>query len=103
MSDWKQQHANEAEKALDHALVKNVIEEQMQNLGTDNALVRYGLTKIAMYAASVARAQALGIDPDELRHTPEEARASLQARARAAVGAGVPTLLVDERGVTRLD
>lgn len=103
-SNEKQAFANEAEKALDHALVKDVIEEQLGNLGrTDDGLARYGLTKIAMYTASVARAQALGIDPDDLRHTPEEANASLLRTARAFVAAGKPALRVDETGVTRLD
>lgn len=90
MTDWKQQHANDAEKALDHDLVKDVIAEQMRNLGTDSKLVEYGLHKIAMYTASVARAQALGFDPDLLRMSAEEANAAQLELAKAAVASGKP-------------
>jgi hypothetical protein len=95
MSDWKQQHANDAEKALDYDLVKDVIAEQMGNLGTDDKLVRYGLTKIAMYSASVARAQALGFDPDLLRLSAEEANDEQLKLAIAAVKSGKPVWVID--------
>lgn len=101
--DWKTAHANESCKALDHDLVSGVIDEQMGNIGSDSALVRYGLTKIAMYAAQVARAQALGFNPDLLRLSSEEANEEQLKLARAAVAAGKPVLRIDEGGVTRLD
>jgi hypothetical protein len=88
---------------LNHSLVESVIEEQMGNLGTDSALVRYGLAKIATYAAQVARAQALGFDPDLLRLSPEEANDEQLRLARAAVAAGKPVWSLDGEDVTRLD
>lgn len=104
MSDWKQVHANEAEKALGTKLVKDVIAEQLDNLGrTGDALAEYGLAKIAMYAASVARAQALGFDPELLRLSADEANEALLAKARLAVELGKPVWLLDEAGATRLD
>ena len=73
MSDWRQEHANEAEKALRHHLVQYVMEEFANNMGFKlDGLPKYGLMKVASYAAQVARAQALGIDPEDLRSTPEE-------------------------------
>lgn len=73
MSDWKRQHADEAEKALRHPIVQRVMEEFADNMGFElDGLPRYGLMKVAGYAAQVARAQALGIDPESLRTTAEE-------------------------------
>ena len=61
--------ANEAAKALDHDLVKNVMEEFAGNMRFElTGLPAYGLAKVAIYAAQVARAQALGINPDLLRN-----------------------------------
>ncbi len=40
---------------------------------TGQALPEYGIAKVANYAAQVARAQALGFDPDLLRLSDEEA------------------------------
>lgn len=66
----KNDHANKSDKALKHPLVIDVIDELIDNLGKKgDPLVKYGITKVAMYAAQVARAQALGIDPDDLRST----------------------------------
>ena len=101
-SDERQAFANQAERALTHDLVKNVIEEAILNHG-EKPLLRYSLMKVAMYTATVARAQALGIDPDELRNTPDEAEAQGLARARAFVAAGKPAFRFDESGMTRLD
>lgn len=95
--DWKQLHANEADKALAHPLVEEVIAEQLGNLGhSNNPLVEYGLTKIAHYAAVVARAQALGFDPDLLRLTPQEATAEQVRLVAEAVHRGVPTFVIIE-------
>ncbi len=102
--DEKQALANEAEKALSHDLVTNAREEALRNHGgKEGDLLWCSFAKVAMYTASVSRAQALGINPDELRLSSEESRASLQARARRSVELGKPTFLIDEAGVTRLD
>lgn len=104
MSDWRQDHANEAEKALDHELVTNVIEEFADNMGFKlEGLPKYGIYKVAMYVASVTRAQTLGFDPDLLRMSDEECEAEMLRKARSAVAAGKPVLRIDEAGVTRLD
>ena len=103
MKDWKQAHADEADKAVAHEIVQGVIDEQMGNLGSGSALIRYGLTKVAVYAAQVARAQALGFDPSLLRLSAEEADAAMLALARASVASGKPTWLIDGKGMTRLD
>lgn len=93
----RQQFANEAEKALSHPLVVGVIDEQLVNLGASRgSLVHYGLSKIAMYAATVARAQALGIDPDALRASPEEANDALMVRAERLAGLGVLVIVVSD-------
>lgn len=72
--DWKAQHGVDSEKALDHELVVAVMAELRENLGvSDTGLPAYGIRKVAYYAASVARAQALGFDPNLLRITDSEA------------------------------
>lgn len=102
--DWKQRHADESCKALEHPLVVEVMKEFADNMGFKlEGLPRYGLKKVAMYAAQVARAQALGIDPDDLRSTPEEAEAQMLRKARLFVKAGKPVMRVDDDGITRLD
>ena len=53
-ADWKKDHADACDAAVSHPITVSVIEECMSNLQTDSGLVRYGLTKIAMYAAQVA-------------------------------------------------
>ena len=91
----RQQFANEAEKALSHPLVVRVIDEQLMNLNaTRGGLVYYGLSKIAMYAATVARAQALGIDPDALRMTPDEQADAMVAQAERLAESGMPVIVV---------
>lgn len=103
-SEEKQAFADEAEKALSHRMIEGVVDEALFNHGGDkSSLLYYSLMKVAMYTASVARAQALGIDPDELRSTPDEANEHMLRRARSFVAAGKPVLRVDESGVTRLD
>lgn len=98
MGDWKKHHANESEKALKHPLVKDVMEELAGNLGIrGQALPEYGIAKVAAYAASVARAQALGFDPDLLRLSPEEANSELLALAERAARSGVPVWALGKR------
>lgn len=102
--DWKTVHADAAYQALEHDLVRGVMEEFADNMGFRlDGLPRYGLMKVAHYAAQVARAQALGFDPDLLRLTDGEADVEMLAKARAAVAAGKPVFRIDESGMTRLD
>lgn len=103
-SEEKQAFANEAEKALSHPLVEEVVDEALENHGGDKqSLLYYSFMKIAMYTASVARAQALGIDPGDLRNTREESIEQMLGRARRLVAKGMPVIRIDERGATRLD
>lgn len=75
VTDWKQELADEAEKALQHPFVVDAMQEFADNMRFKlDGLPSYGLHKVAGLAAQVARAQALGIDPDTLRLTPQEAR-----------------------------
>lgn len=93
--DEKRAFANEAEKALAHPLVKGVMEEFADNMGFElKGLPRYGLAKVAHYAASIARAQALGIDPEDLRSTPQETTEHQMRLAEKAIEAGVPTTII---------
>jgi hypothetical protein len=95
MADWKRAHANAAEHALKHPLVRDVMQEFLGNIGRpDGALERYGLTKVASYAAQVARAEALGIDPDVLRADAAEIDAHMRAIIDAAYRAGKPVIVV---------
>lgn len=89
--DWKNAHANESNKAVEHELVEGVIEEFMDNIGVaDRGLPAYGIRKVARYAAMVARAQALGFDPNALRMSGSEASEQQLELIRMAVAAGVP-------------
>lgn len=90
-TDWKQAHADAAEKALDVDLVQNVLTEFAGNMGFKReGLPEYGLAKIVSYVAQVARAQALGFDPELLRMTDGEADQQGLEMARLAVEAGKP-------------
>lgn len=102
--DWKRDHANASEAAIRHPMVLEVMQEFADNMGFKfEGLPRYGLMKIASYVAQIARAQALGFDPDLLRLSDEEANAQLLATARQAVAAGKPVLRVEGDDITRMD
>ena len=101
--DWKRKHANDAEKALDHEIVKRALEEFEDNLrhnpavaakAFDSALFRYGFRKCLSYAVSVARAEALGVEPEALRMSPEEVTERQMELAKMAVEAGKPVWVV---------
>jgi hypothetical protein len=95
VSDWRQHHADESEHALVHLLVMVAIDELHTNLGTgSNALVDYGIHKVAAIAAQVARAQALGFDPDLLRLSADDADAEVLRIARMAAESGKPVWLI---------
>lgn len=97
MSDWKQHHADEASRVLHHELVKSAMQEFAANMGFDlDGLPAYGLAKIATHAAQVARAQALGFDPDLLRLDPDEANSQMIRMAADAIYRGVPTYVIDD-------
>ncbi len=97
MSNWKQTIADRAATVIAHDLVQDVCREQADNFRIPySGLHQYGLEKIAIYAATVAIAQSLGINPDLLRLTPEEANAELMRAAAEAVGQGVPTFVLGD-------
>lgn len=104
MADWKQAHADACTAAVDHPLVKEIRDELAENLGVrGQALPEYGIAKVASYAAQVARAQALGFDPDLLRLSDDEAEAAVLALARQAVATGKPTWVMRGDDIQRLD
>lgn len=95
-TDWKDAHANAASASIKHELVEGVIAEYLDNLGiADKGLPAYGIRKVAHYAAMVARADALGFDPNLLRMTNDEATSHQLDLAMRAVIAGVPVHMLD--------
>ena len=95
MNGWDEfckRHASESGKALETPLVRDVIKEQYGNItqkhgAEPDGLLGYGLAKIAATAAQVARAHALGFDPDLLRVSPagaHEQQMEMMARALAS-------------------
>lgn len=100
MTDWKREHANASEHAIKHPLVQSVMQEFLRNIHAENgALERYGLTKVASYAAQVARAEALGIDPEALRMSNEELGEHQRVLIEMAYRAGKPVIIVAPEGV----
>lgn len=96
VSDWKNAHANAAGASIKHELVEGAIEEFMGNVGiADTGLPAYGIRKVAMYAAQVARAHALGFDPNLLRMTSAEANSHQLELAARAVALGVPVQMIE--------
>lgn len=99
-NDWKQEHADAAERAVYHPLVQDTIREFLRNIGRpDGRLERYGLLRVAAAAAQVARAEALGIDPEALRMTDAEVGEHMRMVIDAAYRAGKPVIgvVVPER------
>ncbi|TFD80728.1 hypothetical protein E3T54_03015 [Cryobacterium sp. Sr8] len=95
MSDWKDAHANAASESIEHPMVEGVIEEFMGNVGlADVGLPAYGIRKVALYAAQVARAHALGFDPELLRLTAAECGAEQLALAERAATLGIPVRVI---------
>lgn len=94
---WRDQLVHDADQALTHKLVVDVMAELRENLGVaDSGLPAYGIMKVAHYAAVVARAQALGIDPELLRTTDAEARSHQLRLAAEAAFKGVPVYLIGD-------
>lgn len=102
--DWRNHHANEAGKAWTHPMVAEVMQEYADNMGFDSkvGLPAYGMMKVAMYAAQVARAQALGIDPELLKMTADEQNSELLRRAAEASFRGVPVYMIEMEDRDRL-
>lgn len=94
--DERQAFANEAEKAMIHPEVEDAMREFAFNMRFEfDGLPRFGLMKIAQRAAMVARAQALGVDIEELRPSPAEANSEMLRRAAEAAFRGIPTEIID--------
>ena len=97
--DWRDRLVAEADKALEHQLVRDVMAELRENLGvSDTGLPAYGIAKVAHYAAVVARAQAFGFDPDLLRLSNEEATSEQMRLAAELVLKGVPVHMIEVDG-----
>lgn len=100
MSDWKQHHADEAEKALREGLVLRAVDEFVDNMksnyGVDlsEGLPSYGLTKVMSYVAQAARAQTLGFNPELLRLSEDEADEAMLRLAQIAAESGKPVYLI---------
>jgi hypothetical protein len=85
-ADWKEHHANEAEKALDQDLVQRVLTEFAGNMGFErDGLPEYGLVKIVLTVAQVARAEALGFDPQAWQDTVRKAVEAEREKWKAIV------------------
>lgn len=88
--------SDRADQALAHPIVESVMAELRGNLGVpDDGLPAYGIVKVAHYAASVAIAQTVGVDPDLLRMNADEASAEVLRIAAEMVGHGIPVVTVD--------
>jgi hypothetical protein len=102
--DWKQHHADTAEKALEHPLAAGYrdefVDNMRRNFGVDlgDGLPAAGLAKVCSAVAQVARAEALGFDPELLRLSPEEADRVLLQRAVIAARTGKPVWAIEAPG-----
>lgn len=69
---WLRAHANAAAFAVAHPIVVDVMDEYAHNMRfhPTDGLPAYGMHKVAQYAAQVARAQALDINPERLTRPP---------------------------------
>lgn len=89
--DWKKKHANESERAMEHPLVIRYVESLYEQIEANSGPPpKYMLYKTASIAAQVARAQALGFDPELLRLPEEQGDNLMWELAARAVYEGVP-------------
>lgn len=101
MTDWKLHHANESEKAFQQPLVKSCVDEFVENMranvGVDisEGLPSYGLHKCMSAAMQVARAEALGFDPELLRLSSAEATEQQLKLAETAAKLGKPVWIIE--------
>lgn len=95
-ADEKRALANEAEKSLDHWVVKEVMAEYAGNMGfrLDGGLPAYGLRKVCGAVAVAARCHALGIDPDAMVATEDETAEAVGRLLRGVAEDGVPIMVV---------
>lgn len=103
MNDWKEKHAKDADESLKHDLVKGVVEEYVDNMrgyvDLDKGLPSYGLHKVMHYVAMVARAQALGFDPNLLKLSNGEATEEMLKMARLMVERGTPVMVITDEAL----
>jgi hypothetical protein len=96
MSDWKRQHANEAEAMAQHALIDMVLDEFAMNMQFERKGLRaYGLAKIVSCVAQVVLARARGIDPEMLRLSDAEVSDQHRVLIRHFYEAGKPVIVVE--------
>lgn len=96
--------ANEAAKAWDTKLVQEAPTGFADNIGFERkGMAEVGRIKLVSTVASVAHAQARGLDPEVLRASDKELDEQSLAIARETVGRGNAAFRVDHDGVTRLD
>lgn len=104
MTDWKQDHASDAERFAQHEMIDEVLSEFALNMGFERkGLPEYGLQKIVMYTAQVVLARARRIEPEALRMTDAEYNASQIRRAHMFADAGTPVVITDGHTVIGID
>jgi len=97
----RKQFANDAEDAVMHPLVQDAIDEYRHNMHNYGAELEtghyayYGLLKVLTAATQTARAQALGIDPQELIMSPAEVAEHMVMIANAAAQSNKPVFIVE--------
>lgn len=95
-NEEKYAHLGGAAAALEHEMVREVMQEYAGNMGFKlEGLPAYGLRKVARYAATIAWCAAKGIDINELRATPEEYNEHALRLAQIAMKAGKGVILTD--------
>src|SRR5690606_31814571 len=100
MNDWKQAHADEAERFAQHPLIEDVLSEFADNMNFQRkGLPEYGLWKIVGYVAQVVLARARGFEPDVLRMNNDEFMEVQRRRMNHLVDAGVPVIMTDGQNV----
>jgi hypothetical protein len=96
VADWKQHHANEAEKVNDFEPLQRAMREYADNMGFKlEGLPAYGLGKVVSIAAQVARAEALGFDPHLLLFNRDEADEQALKLAQMAAESGKPVWAIN--------
>lgn len=104
MSDWKREHANEAERFADHRFVDEVLTEFASNMGfARKGLPEYGLQKIVSYVAQTVLARARGFEPERLTMSEDEYMSFARQRVDSLLAAEIPVVLTDGQMVISLD
>lgn len=93
----RQEFANETEKAIFHPITERAIEELLFNLNKDQSSMEYyGIIKLCNTVGQVARAQALGIDPEILRMSDAEAQEAMLQMVNVFAANGGKVIVVAE-------